>query len=1073
MGTKVQNLPGCYSMRDLNEESSSCGWPLLHGDKTHTNGQYYNDYQPRADGCSVYDKDFVKQMMLEHEAIFKKQVYELHRLYNVQKSLMDEAKNKELSKNCLPIEASFSTDRLVSQITSEDGQKWHYSGFPLANATGAARLYISGVEGVHSSLGSAQGNGKHCGLFPLSNGSSSKDVVIESRPSKARRKMLFDLQLPADQYLDTEESEKLSDENMRGTTTYPPDRNCTHEWENNVKLSCGNGGKAGSHEDSSQCDQSSRTRNGLADLNEPVQVEETTASAYGHLSHYSCQGTECSDLSAKEKSRFFNLSGDGSLNSYHRSDIRAQNTEYLENIGTGRGWIPSVLESGQAKSNGTPVPQVLKQEKSILPSQIGQDGLKKASEHPSDYLTNLSKINTWREKTVCNLEVSERSHEMSMKEHPESIASSHRVGHSAVTPSSNLAKSWSHSTSSGEMASSLNQKLMSFKMPPCLPGNLRKNSMSGQSDVIFGDSWPGNTNSKSNSGYLSEVPVQNGFYHGSSPGSQEPSVNISSISYDYLNHNNDYKGISEHLINRGSAKYNKGSSCNNMESGRDQNLNGLFSSGSSNNCVSQSGLGIMDRERKHEEHLAVLPWLKPKSSFKNELLSSGGGFTAGEPSISQAVSLFNIDKTGKGPSGNFMRTLTSASCSNDFDPRRTEAGDSSNIKKILGVPIFGMPHQSPKKECSSFTSPCVSIPRPFDAETVENNQKKGMLDINLPCHAGVLELEEQVLTENVSERKDSSTTEVNTRTQIDLNLSMSEDEESLAPISTSHVKMKPEIDLEAPAVPEVEEDATEEKLLETSLSSPRGSQDKVGQPEDELIECAVEVIVAISSLPCNQEEDMISSPSESPMVDPLRWFVDLVLDMSKEKCGEHNREESASEAMDYFESMTLKLTETKEEDYMPKPLVPEIFKADEPGAALLPTRTRKGPARRGRQQRDFQRDILPGIASLSRHEVTEDLQTFGGLMRATGHTWHSGLTRRSSSRNRCGRGRRRLQVTPSPPPPPPPAANNEMSTPLVQHLNNIEVVGLEDRSLTGWGKTTRRPRRQRCPAGNPMPILLA
>lgn len=76
MGTKVHNLPGYYSMRDLNEESSSCGWPLFYGDRTLRKGNYYNNYLPSAntDACSVYDKDVVKRMMLEHEAIFKNQV---------------------------------------------------------------------------------------------------------------------------------------------------------------------------------------------------------------------------------------------------------------------------------------------------------------------------------------------------------------------------------------------------------------------------------------------------------------------------------------------------------------------------------------------------------------------------------------------------------------------------------------------------------------------------------------------------------------------------------------------------------------------------------------------------------------------------------------------------------------------------------------------------------------------------------------------------------------------------------------------------------------------------------------
>ena len=63
-------------MRDLNEDSNSCSWPLYYGDKTLTNGQYYNSFFPRAniDAYPGYDKDVLKRTMLEHEAIFKNQV---------------------------------------------------------------------------------------------------------------------------------------------------------------------------------------------------------------------------------------------------------------------------------------------------------------------------------------------------------------------------------------------------------------------------------------------------------------------------------------------------------------------------------------------------------------------------------------------------------------------------------------------------------------------------------------------------------------------------------------------------------------------------------------------------------------------------------------------------------------------------------------------------------------------------------------------------------------------------------------------------------------------------------------
>nr|KYP65789.1 hypothetical protein KK1_012055 [Cajanus cajan] len=944
MGTKVQNLPGYYSMRDLNEESSSCGWPLFYGDKSLTNGQYYNNYLPSSttDACSAYDKDIVKRMMLQHEAIFKDQVCELHRLYRIQRDLMNEFKRKDLHRNQIQVEASFSTDPLTSQVTAEDRQKWHISGFPVGNST-CAKTSVSGVEGIHSPLGSMKGVSKQTSPFPSPNGcSSSKDVeVLESRPSKVRRKM-FDLQLPADEYIDPEESEKLSDEKISDRSFFLPDGNCKTGKEGDVKLFCGNGGKAGSQEDTSRSEQSFRRINGLADLNEPVQVEETYNSPYVQLSsHNHCQGaTECSDLSAtaKPNSQIFGLSREQLLNSHHVTDSWTRNNGYLENNGSGKGWYPSVVEAGQAKSNS--VSQVLKLEKSPLSSQTIQDALSKVREPASDYLNGRNKADTWREKTVSDLHISERNHDYSINKHPESVLPLHRPGLFAAAPSSDLSKSWSHSASSWEMAtSSLSQKLMSIQTSPCLnaSGALSRSSHSHQS-------------------YRCDVTIQNGFYPGSSSGSKEPSMNISSISYDHLNHNND-----------------------------------------------------------------LLPWLRGKTTCKNEAPNTAGG----ESSLFNAASLSNKDEAGKGPSGKLMHN------------------ESSSNKKILGVPIFDMPHISPKKELSSITS-SVSNPNPSDVEAV-GNKKIRILDINLPCDAAAVELDKDAFTETAVSKTRSPTTEADSRNQIDLNLSMSEDEGSFTTIPSDNAKKKTEIDLEAPAVPEIEEEAVpEERQLETSLASPQVPQDTVEHPkDDELMTNAAQAIVVLSSLPCDLVDGVIgNSPSENPKMDMLSWLADVVssckdnlegkCDVSREKDDVSN-EERSSEGMDYFEAMILQMPETKEEDYMPKPLVPENFKAEET-TTLLPTRTRKGPARRGRQRRDFQRDILPGLASLSRHEVTEDLQTFGGLMRAT-------------------------------------VATNEPSAPLMQQLNNIEV-GLEDRSLTGWGKTTRRPRRQRCPAGNPPLIQL-
>lgn len=174
---------------------------------------------------------------------------------------------------------------------------------------------------------------------------------------------------------------------------------------------------------------------------------------------------------------------------------------------------------------------------------------------------------------------------------------------------------------------------------------------------------------------------------------------------------------------------------------------------------------------------------------------------------------------------------------------------------------------------------------------------------------------------------------------------------------------------------------------------------------------AANTIVAISQLKINP------TPS-SPQPDSLLWFADLVVS----GCNKQGSEPE-SDSEDLFESMTLKLEEVKSDDrfgtgkFCEKKFEGESSsQAGETGyTSLLFTRGRRGPARKRRQRRDFQRDVLPTIASLSRVEVTEDLQMIGGLMRACGQEFESALTRRvgrGSSNAKGKRQQRSPQVNP-------------------------------------------------------------
>lgn len=1064
-------------MRDLNENSNSCSWPHYYGDKTIANGQYYNGFLPRAstDLYPPYDKDELKKTMLEHEEIFKNQVNELHRLYRIQRDLMDEFRRKDLHKNRMPIEASLSSSPLASQITSEDARRWHVPSFPMVNSA-CARPSVTGAEDIHSPMSSMKGHSAQGGHFPSQNGGISKDLEMQdSRPTKVRRKM-FDLQLPADEYIDTEEGEQFSEEKVSAMSGSISNRNHKVAPENGVKLFRDNGGKTGFQGDALTSDSRLKSRNGLADLNEPIQLEETNASGYVDLlgrgaCHQEIQGP---DMSARPNSQLLSLPKGISLNSHHGSNNGTRDNRHLENNGNAKGWFSHVLEAGNGKSNMKSTSQGLQPEISSQPLQVL---LNKAHEPSAYYLTDQSKAGLWSERTVCGLDMTDRSHEISSTKHLGSTVASHIPSPYPIAPS-DLSKSWSHSVSSWEKSSSnLSQKSMSVQKQPYLNSSatLSKSSQSSvQSNGFLGDAWHLKSNSRCNPGFGSEFPNGSGFYQGSSSGSKELPIHLSSISYQ--NCSNDNNRAPAQLINNGLAKYYKDSDCTDMKSVKDENYV-VLSNSSTNKVPPQQGF---DGGQRHEDHPAALPWLRPNFAPKNEASNAGRISNKEDLSFLQSSpnQLPNKNEIGKGANQIFTQNVKSFSCSNDVEVKRIEIGDYPSNKKILGFPIFEKSHIS-KNESYSFTSPSVSLPLLSEGEVVENNGKNRVLDINLPCEPAVPDLGNQIATEILIKDKKRDANVSSLRHNIDLNSCISDDEASLAPSTPSaRVKISAGIDLEAPVVVDAEEDVIPEEAAEKQHDPPLPSpKHKAEKPLDELMVVAAEAMIAISSSVLHSQIDNATcNQSESSMMDRLNWFVEIVSSCGDDieskfdtllrvKDGEDN-EESSSEGSDYFESMTLKLMDTKEEDYMPKPLVPENLKLEDTGTTLVPNRPRKGQARRGRQRRDFQRDILPGLASLSRHEVTEDLQTFGGLMRATGHLWHSGLTRRSSTRNGCGRGRRRSVASSSPTVPTSPAC-----TPLIQQLNNIEV-GLEDRSLTGWGKTTRRPRRQRCPAGNPPSIPL-
>lgn len=453
----------------------------------------------------------------------------------------------------------------------------------------------------------------------------------------------------------------------------------------------------------------------------------------------------------------------------------------------------------------------------------------------------------------------------------------------------------------------------------------------------------------------------------------------------------------------------------------DINLNEELPKSMGNENVIMQDLNMADGKSEAEDKLAALPWLKRKRVHVDEVTDTRRSEQSRELSYHHASSSELCSKNG---TVRDLNQLMSTPC-DSATPGDKDAAQSQAVKKILGFPIFERDVRQSELSSASVNVNCFP------------ERKNGTIDINVAC-----EPDEQIAADELTTEKENQKKDTPRKDHIDLNSCVSDTEDPSPPFcdgSETSVRINLEIDLEAPVLLEMEDDNLESQEISLNeVVSVQSFEDRNQETvqDEEILRDAAETLRGLSSCPIvvdTEDNNILLLHEVSSFEGALLLLADAVSSDSKEK--------------DDFEAMALELVETKEEDYMPKPFIPELESIE---ARPLQTRTRRGHARRGRQWRDFQRDVLPGLASLSRHEVTEDIQIFGGMMRATGHTWNSGLRR-----NGGGRGRRRAVV----------GTVVEIVPPLVEKLSSIEG-GLEERSLTGWGKTTRRPRRQRCPSGN-------
>lgn len=257
--------PG-YHPKDLNGSLSSNSWSIQHNDIAWNGARgFYVSLPPvMADQNleSVHQKEILKQTILKHEAIFRNQVNELHRIYRRQRVLMEEIRRTKLVEDHLHLQA-LESKPFVSQLRSEISQRSRCPHFLDLTNIEPSTLCGETFEGSTNSI-SRQRVPPSADLLAEQN--VSKEREISSSKSSASRKRVLDLELPAEEYIDIEDGEQFVRESpVQGSNILISELQPQHS----SKVNFVNPG------DSSISNSSPRGSFILFDLNEPIQLDET------------------------------------------------------------------------------------------------------------------------------------------------------------------------------------------------------------------------------------------------------------------------------------------------------------------------------------------------------------------------------------------------------------------------------------------------------------------------------------------------------------------------------------------------------------------------------------------------------------------------------------------------------------------------------------------------------------------------------------------------------------------------------------------------------------------------------
>ncbi|WOL12633.1 hypothetical protein Cni_G21400 [Canna indica] len=1018
MGTKVQcksYLPGYHPTRDVNDDANF-SWSPFCEDKSFSR-QLYSDFKPRGiSSWSVYDKEMLKRTMLQHEATFRNQVNELHHLYRIQKELMHELKRKELNRFYGPMETSKSS-MFKSQIHPEFDEKMsHLHHLPIASTC------WSTANGIDNSGKRAFINFPTEGANQFIHGGRFKNETQEDAKLNSFPKRILDLHLPADAYIKEEYAERTERENDVET----PNPVCGIEADNDVKLTLSSvevPGFEGSNIKSNLHSRNGLSAHRLTDLNMPFkdscrkEAEDSDTGKFSGL----CE------LYKENQQPWMSME---SKITWQTNIFCDDSSNYLETekVKVAQEWQPLHNCSGQNKIVVNSFNSDHFIDKYPVSSQSVKLKLDNAQQSQLPY-PNQTKRAWLEEKPTHSTEISGSQDLLDLKVNPPL---------SVVPPfsysvnASSSASPWVKPTKMVDHIPVAVQALPCFSTTSMFNGQSKSYEAFGQSNFADTDKLQCNGYGQQQKGLDNKSSSQN-CHHAIQMNSASLTGNLflqSNLGKPKLSKSDDNlkHEISETHEPR---KYLKGLHSTDIKSAKDLNLNHGIA------CDTQDGgIGEQILVRKQDKLINGLIWLRERSSCNGSSITNERYTKSDLRSSTDYSQLLFTEFCGEGITNQGSSFCSSKHSISSFDVKesRIHMNHISMVPDSLGSGgIFSLSGNSLRNlDMSSSLS--------FDRESLADYEKgsvKGTTFRN--CSAGLRN--EINLNSELIPTTDNKLIGVSAEAERKVPSSLR--------LATVDNKRLCKIDLEAPA-DELEEDSAFTDIEVVDINCPKTtnelSQEKLSS-EDICARLAADAIISMSMDLHSHLGKVTSYPSIPSSCDSLRLLAEVVA-QNVQSCEASDDDDG----LDVFESMTLKLEELTPDKYCSTPCQQEKPKDDEKSmASLLLSRPRRGQARKRRQKRDFQKDVLPALASLSRHEVTKDLQALGGIKRAN-KSQQTSSTRTSVRQTRGRRRPRSLVIT---------IAEACDSPPQVQPIyTELENNGI---NIMTWGRTTRRCPRQRMP----------